>query len=195
MPKHAIDYSKTVIYKIACKDVSIPDEYVGSTTRLVNRKHSHKSDCGNENGKYFHFTVYVFIRDHGGWDNWELIVIEAFPCKTSEEQRTRERFWKETLGATLNMVNPIQTREDDAITQRKLYLANREARIEYRKVHYAANIEAIHKKQKIHYDANRDTLNERERERVQCECGADVCRGALTRHKKTAKHIEAMAAK
>ena len=38
MPKENIDYSKTIIYKIVCKDINIKDCYVGSTTNFTNRK-------------------------------------------------------------------------------------------------------------------------------------------------------------
>ena len=42
MPKENIDYSKTIIYKIVCKDIDIEDCYVGSTTDFVRRKSEHK---------------------------------------------------------------------------------------------------------------------------------------------------------
>ncbi len=35
MPKTSIYFSKTKIYKIVCKDVSIPDLYVRHTTNLI----------------------------------------------------------------------------------------------------------------------------------------------------------------
>jgi predicted GIY-YIG superfamily endonuclease len=48
MPKRIIDYSKTIIYKIVCKDTEIKDVYVGSTTQFTKRKASHKSACHNK---------------------------------------------------------------------------------------------------------------------------------------------------
>jgi hypothetical protein len=32
MPKQPMDYSKTIVYKICCKDVDVKDVYVGHTT-------------------------------------------------------------------------------------------------------------------------------------------------------------------
>ena len=32
MPRKVVDYSKTVIYKIVCKDLNITELYVGHTT-------------------------------------------------------------------------------------------------------------------------------------------------------------------
>ncbi len=196
MPKHAIDYSKTVIYKICCKDVSVKDLYVGSTTDVVKRRYNHKNSCLNEKDTNFNLAVYVFIRDYGGWLNWELVVVEAFSCKTSEEQRTRERFWLESLGATLNSYNPIRTRED-VVFENKLwhklqYQKNRENILEYQNHSRAANIEAIRERDRIYGAANRDTINKKKRKLITCECGAEVCHGDMARHKRTAKHIEAM---
>jgi hypothetical protein len=53
MPKKPIDYSKTIIYKLVCNDLSITDVYVGSTTSFVKRKYLHKSLCNNENSKCY----------------------------------------------------------------------------------------------------------------------------------------------
>jgi hypothetical protein len=38
MTKKNIDYSKTMIYKIVCKDFNVSDLYVGHTTNLFNVK-------------------------------------------------------------------------------------------------------------------------------------------------------------
>ena len=35
MPKSNCDYSRTVIYKIVCNDLSITDCYVGHTTEFI----------------------------------------------------------------------------------------------------------------------------------------------------------------
>ena len=38
MPRLPVDYSNTYFYKIVCRDVSIPDMYVGHTTNFSKRK-------------------------------------------------------------------------------------------------------------------------------------------------------------
>ena len=40
MPQKPIDYSKTIIYRIVCKDINIKECYVGSTTDFKGRKYS-----------------------------------------------------------------------------------------------------------------------------------------------------------
>ncbi len=207
MPKKPVDYSKTKIYKIACKDPSIKDVYVGSTTDVVNRRSAHKTSCNNEKVKGHNFAVYVFIRAHGCWDNWDLIVVEAFPCETNEQQRTRERFWFETLGATLNTNTPIVTPEEEKIKNRKYNkrenvqanqlqwrLDNRQEICEKSRARYAEHQEEERERSRLkrlnpHYMERRSA---REKQRVICECGIEVCRAAMNKHKKGTPHIEAM---
>lgn len=107
MKKNA-DYSKTVMYKIVCNDLSIKDCYVGSTTGFARRENVHKYDCTNAKSKNYNSKVYKFIRDHGNWDNWSIILIENYPCKDHSESLLRERYWAENLNATLN--SQVQSR-------------------------------------------------------------------------------------
>ena len=106
MPKKSIDYSNTTIYKICCRDINIPDCYVGHSTELTKRRNQHKTNCNNQNFKAY---VYKFIRDNGGWENWELVKIEDFPCNSFNDALKRERYWIEALKATLNKTIPLRT--------------------------------------------------------------------------------------
>jgi hypothetical protein len=47
MPKIEVDYSRTIIYKICCKDPTIEEIYVGHTTNFTKRKYQHKIACNN----------------------------------------------------------------------------------------------------------------------------------------------------
>jgi len=109
MPRKPMDYSHTVIYKIACRDFTVKDIYVGSTTDFRSRKSSHKGFCNNQDRNRLHYDlkVYQFIRAHGGWDNWDVIWIEDYPCSSSHEKRAREWYWMEQLKASLNTSCPI----------------------------------------------------------------------------------------
>ena len=80
MPRKAIDYSKCLIYKIVCNDLSITDLYVGHTTDFSVRKNKHKSVCNNKKNKSYNLKIYQTIREHGGWENWSMILVEYFPC-------------------------------------------------------------------------------------------------------------------
>lgn len=112
MPQRNIDYSKCMFYKLVCKDLSIKDCYVGQTTDFKTRKAQHKSDSAlpeSHNGKY---KVYQKIRETGGWDNWDMVLIEQRACGNALEAKALERYWMETLNANLNKVIPGRTKQE-----------------------------------------------------------------------------------
>jgi len=167
MPRTAINYSKTIIYKIVCNDLTITDLYVGSTTNFTNRKNGHKIRC-NGNTEKAEYKIYKIIRDNGGWDNWAMIQIEEFPCENSNESRARERYWIEELNAKLNVVIPTRTREE-------YRESHKEESKEYKKINKEKlaldkkewdkkNKDEINRKRKEYIDKNRDRINRVRRE-------------------------------
>ena len=112
MPRLAMDYSKTNIYKIVCNDLSIKDCYVGHTTDMTKRKWTHKTVCNSEKNKKHNLKIYKIIRENGGWDNWNMVLVEEFPCKDKYEACKRERELYEELDAKLNTYRPYLTHEE-----------------------------------------------------------------------------------
>ena len=166
MPKENIDYSKTIIYKIVCKDVNIKDCYVGSTTNFTNRKRQHKNIAINDTVKS-HYYVYVFINQNGGWDNFDMIEVEKYNALDHNDALKRERYWLEELKATLNAKTPSRPMQ------------------EYKKEYRETNKEKIQEKDKIYREKNKDT-------NITCECGCIVRKNHIARHKQTPKHEELM---
>lgn len=119
MPKRAIDYNKTIIYKLVSNDLEIKECYVGHTTNFTKRKNAHKNTCMNDYRQDHNLNVYQFIRDTGGWDNWSMIEIEKYPCNDINEASKRERYWIETLRATLNQVLPARSKQEYRIIYRE----------------------------------------------------------------------------
>ena len=61
MPRKPINYDNSIVYKNVCRDVTVKDVYVGSTTDFKTRKNTHHQKSKTEDTK-----LYNFIRDHGG---------------------------------------------------------------------------------------------------------------------------------
>lgn len=139
MPKNIINYENTIMYKIVCNDITINDLYVGQTRDFTNRKYLHKKACNKQYSNSYNLKIYKFIRDNGGWDNWSMVEIERFKCKDLNEATVRERYWFESLKATLNTQTPSQTKneyqklnKDKINKQKKEYLLlNKDKRKEY----------------------------------------------------------------
>ena len=160
MPKQNVDYSRTVIYKIVCNDLTITDLYVGSTTDFTRRKTHHKSASKTKGLK-----IYTAIRDKGGFDNWSMIEIEKFPCADGNEARSRERYWYETLNATLNMNRPIVLNTEiiaEKIEYNKEYSASHSSeKKEYNKEYNAAHTDESKAYQQLYYQKNKDEIKQR----------------------------------
>ena len=164
MPKNPIKYSSTIMYKICSKDLNIKDIYVGHTTNFIKRKYNHKERY-NKNET---FKVYNFIRDNGGWENWEFIEIEKYSCQDENEAKARERYWIEKLNCSLNSYIPLRTDK------------------EYRETH---------KEEKKESDAkyklkNKQKIKEKKHKICACEiCGNNYTHNHKSRHEKTIFHM------
>ena len=118
-----MNYNNAVIYKIVCNDLTITDSYVGSTTNFIKRKYQHNDACKTKNLK-----IYQFIREHGGWNNWSMVLVEEFPTTSRLLLGQRERYWFEILGSTLNYNIPARSdkeyrddNKDKIVEYQKLY--------------------------------------------------------------------------
>ena len=159
-----VNYANACVYKICCNDINIKDCYVGSTCNFTRRKFAHKSDCDNVNTKNYNFNVYQFIRANGGWYNWDMVQIEAYEAKDKRDLHTRERFYFEQLGATLNKCVPNQTKKeyregnkDKIKVFNKAYReANKDKIKEYDKLYRKSNKDKI----KAYREANKDKMKE-----------------------------------
>ena len=130
MPLKERNYDKTHFYKLMCKDFNITDCYVGHTTDWVKRKSDHKHRYNNPNRGGHNLPVYKFMRENGGWENWEMLWIKTLKCENAMEARSEERKCKEQLNATLNGNVPSRTFDEYRETNKDKI---KEYAVEYRK--------------------------------------------------------------
>jgi len=199
MPKVSIDYSNTCIYKLVhIDDLNDENIYVGHTTNIVQRKYKHKSSCGNPNNKEYNLKVYQFIRENGGWDQWNMILIEKYPCNDVYEAIARERYWKRELNSTLNTQEPGRTIKEyneenkEKIHERnnQYYKGNKDKILKERKQYRENNHDKMLEQYKTNYNKHRGQILEKKSEKITCECGSIVRSGEIARHRKSKKHQE-----
>jgi hypothetical protein len=94
---------------IYCLDVMITAVYVGHTTNFTNRKNNHKTKCNNPKDPKHNLYVYQYIRANGGWDNFDMIILEKCNCKDEDEATLLEHKWFIEKQATLNKNVPART--------------------------------------------------------------------------------------
>jgi len=206
------DYSKSVIYTIRSRH----NIYVGSTTDFRSRKKQHKSSLTNENCKAYNFKLYKTVRQNAG--EWDMKPHSIFPCVsklelTIEEERIRqlltadmnshscgsglakseyEKQYREQHRDEITEYNK-QYREqhrDEICEQKKQYNEQHRDEIKEKKKQYREqHREEICEKKKQYYEQNRDEIKEKNRQKVTCECGCDVVKYNLSRHRKSPKHF------
>ena len=174
------DYSKTMIYKIACKDATIMDFYIGHSTDVHQREISHKQST-NPNHCKSHYKLYKCIRENGGWENWTMTILDHYPqCETFIEATAREQEWISKLNPSLNVNEAMTTPEEKRI------LANAWKR--QSESHHAYNAE-YNKNLTTEQQAQR-MLKQRERYASQTREQKDARNAMLKEKRDKAKSIE-----
>jgi hypothetical protein len=166
--------------------------YVGSSTSLRNRRASHKSKCTNEKDKAYNRPVYQYIRENGGWDNWELLTIERVEYEFGFELKDRERHHMETLHATLNSQVPNRTaaeyHNDNKVEihqRQKQYRQNHKVETkQYYQQYHQDNREELNQQKKQYYHQCKEKLNRKH----DCPCGGKYTHQGIARHLKTERH-------
>jgi len=212
MPKKEInDY---IFYKIVCLDDSVKLCYVGSTANWKARNHAHKNTCNNENSKQYNYKIYKTIRENGGWSNFKMIEIGKKDQLTKRQAEQIEELYRVELKANMNtqrcFLTDEQKREQIREYHKEYYqanqekykeynkhnknyrLVNKENKKEYDKEYRLANREKIKEHHQEYYLANREKINEHRSEKIVCECGDQIRRDCLARHKRSDNHKQNM---
>lgn len=99
-------YQKFLIYKIYYIDN--PEEcYIGSTINFSRRKSQHKKNVNNRSSKMYKYPLYQYIRALGGFDKFNIEIVEYYPCKTKQEGLLREKELILLNNSKLNSIKPI----------------------------------------------------------------------------------------
>lgn len=159
-----VNYSKTKIYKIESKSGE-GQIYVGSTTKdyLSQRFDKHRSEYKswiNDKNSSQYITSYK-IFDEYGLDNCHIILLESYPCNTSDEKKAREAYYIKQLDC-VNKFIPGRS-------QKEYYNDNKE---------YILEINRAYKLK------HKDELNKK----YICECGGKFTSHQKSRHLQSTKH-------
>lgn len=153
-----------LIYLIKHKTCDTKKVYVGSTNNFKRRISKHRHDCNNEKNKVYNYNLYKYIRENGGFNEYEFIILECYVCNFKYELYYREDDYIQMYDNNLNTFRAYLTDEE----------------------HKNKNNE-INKK---YYDKNKKIISQKNKEKkITCECGAIVRKDSITRHLKSLKHI------
>lgn len=115
------NYNEGKIYQLKC--LTTGEYYVGSTTkkylsqRLVHHKAHYKQ--WKEKGTRRYLTSFRII-ERG---NYEMLLLEAYPCNSCDELHARERYWIEKMEQCVNQYIPTRTVNERRTLKRDEYNA------------------------------------------------------------------------
>tara|TARA_R110002050_G_scaffold178109_1_gene311383 strand:+ start:250 stop:627 length:378 start_codon:yes stop_codon:yes gene_type:complete len=111
-----------------------------------------------------------------------------FPCNSKLELTIEEERIRQLLNADLNMKS-CGTGLALSEYKKQYYDQYKDEITEYKKQWYEQNRDEHKEKKKQYREQHKEELREKGRQKVTCECGCDVAKYCLSRHRKTTKHI------
>lgn len=180
-----VNYQLGKIYKIVGNGLV----YVGSTCEptLARRLAGHVSgykEFVKGRGKYV--SSYKIIES----GDYEIVLIENYPCENKDELHKRERFHKETI-TCVNIVSPFGMDMDKYTETNRKYNASRKVEKQQwneKNKHTPKMIESNHRRTKKYHESHKEQIKARRCKLCTCECGGEFQYGSKARHAKTASH-------
>ena len=128
-----VNYQQGKIYKIVCHTTGFV--YYGSTCEpsLARRLHQHKLAYVNRSQKPICTSIQILENN-----NYNIYLVENFPCHNRDELRMRERFYIES-NECVNKCIPIRFEEEKNLLQREHYNKNKTERLQNMKKYYELN--------------------------------------------------------
>ena len=188
MPKVPMDYSKTHIYKIVCNDLNVKDCYLGHTTNFAKRKNQHKRTCYNEKDRHYNIYLYKFIRENGGWENFDMILINTHNLNNSMEARQKEREYIEQIKPSLNKIIPYKSKEEIKEYVKEWSKENATHLQQYKQGWYLDRQDDYKQKFRNYYNSKKEEMSEKSKEKMICDCGSEFRKKEKARHLKSIKH-------
>ena len=173
------DYQKGKIYKLVSEHTD--QIYIGSTIqKLCHRLGTHARD--SRKGKNQCTCKHMFELG-----KVKIVLIENCPCDSKEELYKRERHYIETMKC-VNKLIPGRTMAENYQDKKEHYQKKSNDR-------YHTKTEEILKQRKEYRLKNIDKIKERKKLRTICDCGLDVAKDGISRHKKSKRHLDLMESK
>ena len=163
------NYEHSKIYKIYSESANLT--YYGSTckplvVRFAQHKRYPKDKCTSS--KVLEY------------DDAKIELVEEYPCQSRKELEKREGYYQDTFDCVNRCVTGIGHKESALRWSRR----NKDKRTAYRE----NNKDKIKIRKAERYKEDKARIQAWSREIITCECGVEIRRSGLARHKKSDKH-------
>jgi len=182
------DYSNTVIYRFYSKNPDIEDDYIGHATDFVKRQTNHKSSCNNnsEKNKEYNYEVYKYIRENGGFDNWQFEILVYADLKDKDEAEKLEKHYIKIFKPTLND-NDVGVTPEEKAEKKKKYNKKRGEDPEFLKKEVERIKKWVIDNPEI-WAETQAASNAKRLESYTCICGCSTSKTNEARHHDSIKH-------
>ena len=185
--------TKECVYRIECKDPEIKKIYIGSSLDLDNRIGSHKYSCNTPKCKEYNTPVYKFIREHGGWDNWQFDIEQDCYGMPKEEIVELEQIFIGCLNPELNSINATGQDRNEYM---KEYRENNKESIkeyqkEYNKEYREKNKQSIKEISQKYRENNKESIKQYQKEYGKIKANCPHCDKEMNKTNIN-KHIKAI---
>jgi len=197
-----VNYQNGKIYKIVCYTTG--KVYIGSTTKqyLSQRLSDHIRcyRCYLNTGRSSYMRSYDVLENN----NYEILLLEEYPCSSKDALHTRERFYtqsKECVNKVKNqgLLAELGQKEYDKQQNKAYREKNKESISEKSKQSYQKNRESVLKrvseyrqnnqeKIKNYRERNKEAIKEKSKQTYTCVCGSCLRIDAKAKHERTKKH-------
>ena len=176
------DYKNGKIYQIVCNITG--ETYIGSTCNsLEHRLATHKNDnCRSkqiiERGDYY------------------IELLETYPCNNEFELNRKEGEYQRLIKcvncciAGRTKKEYYEDNKDVILKKHRKYRADTNDAIGVR--YYKKHSLEIRQKSHNYYHDNKETISLKTKQKITCECGCEVRKTDIARHKRSKKHIDLM---
>ena len=189
MPLKKINYDNIHFYKIVCKDLTISDCYIGHTSDFASRKSNHKKSCNDDTRHNHNQYVYQVIRENGGWENWDMILIETKTCENGLETRKIEREHIENSNATLNIHQKPYASPEERQERKKEWIGEHKVQVRQSQKESEKRLKEQHPERYKQYASTRwERHKHKYLAKIECECGSTFSHMHRCKHIKLKKH-------
>jgi hypothetical protein len=177
------NYQQGKIYKLISPHSN--KIYIGSTTKqyLSQRLTEHKNKYNLWINNKYHFVSSFDILSLG---DVEIILLETYVCNTKDELTARERHWIEQNNELcINKYMPSRNQKE----RNNIYYQNNNEEIKQQtKDYYKKNKDEKLEYAKKYRNLNKEIIQEKQKKKYTCECGAITNIHHKLRHNQTIKH-------
>jgi hypothetical protein len=148
-----VNYENGKVYKIICNITGLI--YIGSTAEILlsNRLGKHRRDYRSFlNGKYHYVSSFKILENN----NYDIILLETYPCNNKYELKARERFYIESLNCVNKNIPNRTVKEYYEDNKQKILEYNKQ----YNKKYREQNKQKIAEYKKEYYNDNKQKLAE-----------------------------------